>query len=312
MIIRPVQPQTDLPRIVELVNTYEPEPISLAPVQRWCERVAPGRIIHMIVALDTQEKISGYCEVFHETWFHPGEFQIWVVVDPAKHKTGIGSLLYDAAQSFVRTQEVTSLKSETRENCPDGLRFAQKRGFSIERHHFESTLDLIAFEESPFLPEIESLHESGIEIHSLAVFGDCQTARKKLYEVNYATAMDIPGVTGWVSFEEFEATVCVSEWYRPEGQFAALDGENFIGLSAVKLMPENRGAYNLMTGVLPAYRGRKIALALKLAAIRYAKQHGAAYMRTNNDSQNPAILALNEKLGYRPEPGKYLLRNTME
>jgi GNAT superfamily N-acetyltransferase len=312
MQIRPVDPRTDLPRIVELVNTYEPEPISLGPVQRWCERLTPGRVIHLLAAIAEQRKIIGYCEIFHESWFAVGEFQVWVIVDPEARRQGIGKLLYAEAQSFLRTQEVTDLKSETRENSPEGLRFAQKRGFSVDRHQFESTLDLVAFDERPFLPAIAHLADSGIQIHTLADFGDTQAARRKLYEVNYATALDIPGVTGWVSFEEFEATVCTAEWYRPEGQFAALDGEKFIGLSAVKLMPETNGAYNLMTGVLPAHRGQKIALALKLAAIRYARQHAATYMRTNNDSLNPAILTLNQKLGYQPKPGKYLLKNRLE
>ncbi len=232
-------------------------------------------------------------------------------IQPAR-KQGIGKLLYDEAQSFLRKQEIACLKSETRENSPEGLHFAQKRGFSIDRHQFESTLDLVAFDERPFLPAIAHLPDLGIQLHTLADFGDTQSARRKLYEVNYATALDIPGVTGWVSFEEFEASVCAAEWYRPEGQFAALDGEKFIALSAVKLLPETQGAYNLMTGVLPAYRGQKIALALKLAAIRYARQHGATYMRTNNDSLNPAILTLNQKLGYQPQPGKYLLKNWLE
>jgi len=312
MQIRPVDPQTDLPGIVELISSYEPEPISVESVQRWCERLTPGRVIHLLVALADQGKIIGYCEVFHESWFAAGEFQVWVIVDPGARKHGIGKLLYTEAQSFLRKQEVACLKSETRENSPEGLQFAQKRGFSIDRHQFESTLDLVAFDELPFLPAIAHLSDLGIQIHTLADFGDTQSARRKLYEVNYATALDIPGVTGWVSFEEFEASVCAAEWYRPEGQFAALDGEQFIGLSAVKLLPETQGAYNLMTGVLPVYRGQKIALALKLAAIRYARQHGATYMRTNNDSLNPAILTLNQKLSYQPKPGKYLLKNWLE
>jgi len=59
------------------------------------------------------------------------------------------------------------------------------------------------------------------------------------------------------------------------------------------------------TGVLKEYRGRKIALALKLLAIRFARACGATYIRTNNDSQNAPILAINEKLGYKPQQGLF-------
>ena len=57
------------------------------------------------------------------------------------------------------------------------------------------------------------------------------------------------------------------------------------------------------TGVFKEYRGRKIALALKLLATRYARLLGATFIRTNNDSQNAPILAINKKMGYTPEPG---------
>ena len=61
------------------------------------------------------------------------------------------------------------------------------------------------------------------------------------------------------------------------------------------------------TGVDRAYRGRGLALATKLVALRRAREWGAAYARTNNDSQNAPILAVNRKLGYTPHPGYYKL-----
>ena len=311
MPIRPIQPESDFPKVLELINSFEPEPLSLDATLRWYERKQPGRIIHAVVATDTQDRVMGYSEVFHEAWFPAGEFQVFVIVDPKWRQQGTGSALYNEAHLFYESQAATNLKSELRENCPEALHFAEKRGFKIERRQFESTLDLTTFDEQPFLLEVAPLEAAGIRIASLADFGDSQAARKKLHEVNYTTALDIPGVTGWMSFAEFETAICGAEWYRPEGQLAAIAGENFVGLSAIKLVPQTQGAYNLMTGVLEPYRGRKIGLALKLAGFRYARQHGAKYIRTNNDSLNPAILVLNQKLGYQPQVGKILLKNNL-
>jgi hypothetical protein len=42
-----------------------------------------------------------------------------------------------------------------------------------------------------------------------------------------------------------------------------------------------------------------------LMATRYARSLAATFIRTNNDSQNAPILAINKKLGYKPEPGWY-------
>jgi GNAT superfamily N-acetyltransferase len=70
-----------------------------------------------------------------------------------------------------------------------------------------------------------------------------------------------------------------------------------------------RHMYNMTTGVERDFRGHGLATALEVLAIRCARRYGAAYLRTNNHSENAPMLAVNRKLGYLPEPGKYLLVN---
>ena len=55
------------------------------------------------------------------------------------------------------------------------------------------------------------------------------------------------------------------------------------------------------------YRGRKIAQALKVLAARYARAHGMKKIRTDNDSLNAPMLAVNRKLGYRPLAGTFIM-----
>jgi GNAT superfamily N-acetyltransferase len=86
-----------------------------------------------------------------------------------------------------------------------------------------------------------------------------------------------------------------------------LDGDRWIGMAPVSLFPDLHCAYNLHTGVLPAYRGRKIATSLKVLAARYARQHGADSLLTDSNLRNAPILAINRKMGYKPQPGKYTL-----
>ena len=61
--------------------------------------------------------------------------------------------------------------------------------------------------------------------------------------------------------------------------------------------------HNMLTGVDRAYRGRKIAQALKLQTILYAKACGADSIATQNDSVNAPMLAINRKLGYVRQEG---------
>jgi len=66
--------------------------------------------------------------------------------------------------------------------------------------------------------------------------------------------------------------------------------------------------YHEYTGVLREYRGRRIALALKMLGLRTAAACNVPYMRTHNDSMNAPMLRINrDLLGFRAEPGQYKL-----
>ena len=308
MPIRPAQPESDFPQIVALINTVEPEPVTLAQFLQWHAHMPPGRICRRMVATNEHDEAIGYSAVVHEPWSPAQHFYVWATVDPQRRGQGIGSALYADARAFLHSQGAASLTSEVRDDCPASLRFAERRGFTVERHQFESALDLATFDETPYRGVIPALEAAGIRFFSVADLHDSQEARLKLYALNHTTSLDVPGVDVVdMPFSEFEQWVLGAEWYRPDGQLIAADGEMWVGLAAVQLLPQSQGAYNLMTGVIRPYRGRKIALALKLRAVRYAQAHGARYLRTHNDSLNAPMLAINRKLGYRPQPGKYIL-----
>ena len=75
-----------------------------------------------------------------------------------------------------------------------------------------------------------------------------------------------------------------------------------VALTTLELLPNGLGITGT-TGVLAAHRDRGVATLVKLASLRYLKAHGYTEARTHNDTANPSILALNEKLGYRRLPG---------
>jgi GNAT superfamily N-acetyltransferase len=313
MKIRPLVLQTDLSRAVELINLVESEPIQPSDFENWESNAPPGRIVLRVVAEDDQHAVTGYAYAVHETWLPAGHFNIGIIVEPLSRCQGIGAALYAELEAFTQANNGTQLTVSVHEDSHADLRFAEQRGFRIERHLFESVLDLNTFDESPYSGLISALEATGIRFFSLADAGNTRTALRKLYDVNYATVLDIPGAEqDWVAFEAFETYTRQAEWFRPEGQLLAADGDEYIALSAVQLISEKKGAYNLMTGVLPAYRGRKIALALKLLAIGYAKANGAVYLRTHNDSMNGPMLAINRKLGYQPLPGKWILKKNID
>ena len=308
MIIRLARLETDIPAITGLINPYEATPVSADQVRSWFEYNLPERITLRLVTVDETNSVKGYAVVNHEASWLAHKFNIWIVVEPALRRQGVGSKLWEASLDFLREEGADRLGSEVRDDDPPSLAFAEHRGFSIDRHTFHSTLNLAAFDETPYLPVISDFKAQGIRFCTLADFPDTADTRRKLYDLNGANELDIPSTDGMQrTYAEFEQHVFKAPWFKREGQLLAVDGDAWVGLAAVSLYPEAHSAYNLHTGVLRAYRGRKIALALKVLAARYALNHGAQEISTDNDSLNPPILAINRKMGYQPKAGQYML-----
>jgi GNAT superfamily N-acetyltransferase len=307
--LRPVLLETDLPGITRLINCFEDRPVSEFDVGTWIQEYSrPEYHTLRLVALDDQGAIFGYARVLHDVTAPEGHFRGWVGVEPQRWGQGAGSALWAALLVYLQEQLAARIVTEVKETDAISLAFAQRRGFAIQRHSFSSSLDLEAFDAAPFLPSLAAVEGQGIRFCALADFADTPETRQKLYELNWTTAMDIPGVDElpW-TLAEFERFIIGASWFDPLGQLLALDGEDWVALAGVSLDREDRSAYNAYTGVARSHRGRGIGQAMKLRAVLYARENGAVKLSTENDSHNASILKINRAMGYRPEPGKYFL-----
>lgn len=309
--VRSVDPASDLTRIAELTNAVHPDSETEDLLREDLLRQIDGRFMRSLVASVPGEPVAGYALVDHAPWQPAGRFWGWVTTDGRWRGQGIGSTLYAHALTLATEQHATVLATQVRDDQPESLAFAERRNFHVERHIFESTIDLATFDGSRFAGLVKAVEATGIRFFTLADVGNTREALRALWEVNYRAVLDDPASTGnFSSFEDFSQVVGQASWFDPAGQIMAADVDTLVGLGAVGYFAETRSARNMITGVERAYRGRHIALALKLLGIRYAKAKGALTIRTNNDSQNAPMLAINRKLGYLPQPG--ILRLTKQ
>ncbi|MCB9421123.1 MAG: GNAT family N-acetyltransferase [Ardenticatenaceae bacterium] len=298
----------DLPEVATLTNEVSLFPTTLSDLIDWYNRQPEGHIRRLWVAVDSNRQIVGYSKLFRSSWDEAGLFNFDITVKPERQGQGLGSRLYDDAFATISTFNVKKLKAFVRDDRPDCLHFAQNRGFTIQRHSFGSTIDLAEFDERPFTGLVESLEAGGIHFASLADMGDTEDARRTLHAALTVITRDVPGEDRvFSSFEEFNEWIKDGFWPAPSEQIMAIDGDKCVGVAILLRNNENNSLGNFLTGVLPAYRGHKVAQALKLVAIRYGKTIGANYIYTTNDSVNAPMLAINRKLGYKPQPGGYLL-----
>ena len=311
MLIRPLDTARDFPALAALLAVRDPEPPTPELLLEWEGNAPAGLVRQRLVAFGEMneadaEAMVGFSDAASWPWEPPHQFWISTVVAADHRRQGLGSQLAEAALAFAREQGATRLVAEVRDNVAEGMRFAERFGFRRDRHIFESRLQLADFDEQRFAGAVARAEAEGIRFLTLADLGDTDEARRKLYDLNAALVRDIPGHdSDFMPFEQFQKTVCSASWYRPDGQIVAVIGDSWIGMAAVGYFANTNSMYNMFTGVDPAWRGRGIALALKLLAISCARRYGAEYISTNNDSENAPMLAINRTLGYQPEPGYY-------
>ena len=311
--LRPYDLDTDAAIYAALLTAHDEETATEETVRQDDERRrAENQTYREITAIDGDGRPVGFSYAGRNQWGSADKLRIALLVAPTMRGQGIGSALYVDAAAWAEAQKPVALNTAVRDNDQQSLAFAQKRGFVTERYRFVSLLDLAHFDAARFAGAITAKQAGGIRIVSLAELGDTEEVRRKLHAVNTLAVRSEPAYDGTdMTFEEFSRLVFTAWWFRPDCQFLALDGEEYIGICALGYNQAGNTMFNAFTGVHPDYRGRGLALAMKVQATDFAKQQGIVSIRTNNDSENPAMLAINEKLGYARQPGVFQMRRSL-
>lgn len=316
--IREMRKPEDYDAVAELINFIASEPTSGKLLEEEDAKIPPGQLDYneegkltgwdhpKWVAEDEQGRIIAYAHVWRAPWTEPGELMFTLVVRPEERMNGVGRGIYNEVQRWSTGVKASRLTIYMRDNDASSLAFATRRGYDQERHTFESVLDLAAFDGGNLFGAIPAAQSTGIEFVTLADEPG-EVNERKLHELYQATHLDIPGFSGsfpW--FEEWKKWSIDQPGVRPEWIHIAKDGERYVGVVTLQQNEQTQAMYHEFTGVLREYRGRHIALALKLLAIQTAMGYRVPYLRTHNDSMNGPMLRINrDLLGFRAEPGSY-------
>jgi GNAT superfamily N-acetyltransferase len=267
-------------------------------------RRSPARLHRALVAVDGETMVGfGFIQE-PDVAAREGRLRLRILVPPDRRRTGIGSALYDALCAIGNDAGATELVTEAEAADEGAAFFLARRGFVEYHRRIENRLSMADVPATAIGRAIDrhadAFFASGVRI---ATFRQLRLAHadaaRRLYDLDATLWADVPfGLTGALpSYEGYLAAEIGHPDFLPAATFIALDGDQWIGVSALVRGPGF--LLNSMTGVLRAWRGRGLARWLKLHTLRHALERGAAGIRTFNDSINPAILALNASFGFR-------------
>ena len=309
--LRPADMNRDFDPLAKLFTAEQNEPTTEAGLRSDYE-AHKERIIRLMVAEDEQGELVGF-NWMTRSRSDPKQAYLYVIVKQAHSGQGVGGRLYMDLELAAASAQVTQLEVGVSDDCPKCRSFADRNGFSEQRHSIGMTLNLTAFDDRPYDETISRLQAEGFQFMSMEALGNTEDAQRKLYALNDTAASETLGSEGnhpWVDFDDFQKSVCQADWYRPAGQMVVIDTatNTWAAMSAITRFDGADHAYNLFTGVDKHYRGRKLAQAVKVLALRYAREVLKVNMvRTNHNAQNDPMIAIDRKFGYIQTPGNFAM-----
>ena len=311
IILRPAESETDFAQLANWFSLLEDDPLSAQGLKEYYQK--RKEIITQRIAENEKGELLGFYWIYFNT---AESCNIDLFVEPKLRRQGFGKQLYEDAENSVRVAQAKRMDVTITDTDSESRAFAEKRGYSERWHFIPMRSNLDSFDDSPYDDIISKLAKDGFQFTSMGELGNTEEAQQHLYALNDETNLGVPGRNGertWSSFEDFQKRVCQADWYKPGGQIMAIDTATgrWVAMSAISRFQNH--AYNLHTGVDRRYRGRKLAQAVKILALRYARDVlKVNIVHTDHNTMNHPMIAIDRKLGYTELPGTFVMRKTIE
>ena len=228
-----------------------------------------------------------------------------IIVPPRERRSGVGRALYEVLSGWARDHDRTGLDIWCDAASRDAIDFWTHRGFAEVSRERLSHLDLsTAVLPDPVAPE-------GVVLRAMGADADIE---RGMYRVGGEGIEDIPGA------DAFDAGD-FAQWRRAElgwpdlmrdCSVVAFAGGEVVGFATLVAFTARPGfAEHEMTAVGRDWRGRGLATAMKLQVIANARAAGLTTLEAMNEARNGPMLAVNERLGYRPVTAWVQLRGPL-
>ena len=269
------------------------------------------------IVIEEAGRIVGSGDLNHAQWeFQPDKYHLDLKVDAPARRRGLGMALYEDLLVAARERRAVQLVVGVKESMAEGLEFAVHRGFIETKRDWESRLDVNTFDVAAFADAPKRVAQQGVTITTLAdELARDPEAIRAVYELDCDCGRDVPMTDGFtpVAFDLWHKEVLESPAATPDAYYIAVSPEGrYLGLSNLwRSLEDPSFIWQGLTGVRREARGQGIAMALKLATVEYARNHGIREIKTWNDQRNQPMLRINEAMGFVKQPAWIEMRKDL-
>jgi mycothiol synthase len=202
---------------------------------------------------------------------------------PEHRRRGVGTALLHRLVEHVEELGYPMLRSGADDE--ESLAFARRFGFEVVNREVEQTFSIDG-------PVVQTPRPDGIEVVTAQ-------ARPGLWAAAYER-FGLEALAGFAVDTPLDVTP--ESWVRSwlaDPMFLALHDGEVVGCAGLGLDPDQpTRAENGLTAVRGDWRGRGLAVHLKLLTLAWAAEHGITEVYTWTQDGNAAMRALNTRLGY--------------
>ena len=316
-------PGADLERIILFLNRYArpAQQMGLEMSRRFEENNPQPKRLALVVE-DSGGEVVAQGQVGDGGVFSRGDgtFRTGVRVAPEWRRKGIASALLEALAEHARAQGATKLVASIRGDEPEGLEFARSKGFEEYHRRFDSYIKVDQFDPATFEDPDEAAAKAGVQLVPYATLAkehgatpeSTEALQRSLYAVICEASLDIPSAEPIHNppFEAIRGMYFGEKSFDFDSSIVAMRDGNPVG-STITTLNDAGVAYTVHTGMLRAERGKGIATALKLRALRALRAKGVTLYGTTNDEANAPMRGINRRLGYEPDPPTVQVRKSL-